>query len=110
MSQALVVFGICYIVVMAAVILVPYFRRRADLLTAWNLYLLGSINFIGIGAIYSGLTVHHVGTFDDDDRFRFLVGAIAYHLALFAAYYLWKYPRRAAGRRLRKWPPLTPIT
>src|SRR5436305_9439164 len=99
MSNALVVFGICYVAIMAGVIVVPYVRRRADLLTSWNLFLLGAINFVGIGAIYTGMAKRHLGFFDDDDRLRFLVGAIVFHIALFATYYLWKYPRRAAGLR-----------
>lgn len=102
----MVFFGYLFLVAMAAAILVPYLRGKSDLMTSWNLFLLGSLNFVGCGAITAGQSTFRLGWYDDDDRLKFVLGAIVCYAALFASYYALKLPRRLAGRHLNKWPPI----
>src|SRR5581483_1375538 len=104
MQYLLVIFGWAFILAMVLALLVQFIRRRSDLLTAWNLFLVGSLNFVGIAAIQSGTGVVHYGIYSDDDYAKFVLGAIVFYVMLFLVYHFWKYPRRAAGRRWRKWP------
>lgn len=102
----MVVFGYLFVVAIAAAILVPYLRGKSDLMTSWNLFLLGSLNFVGCGAISAGRSAYHLGWYDDDDRLKFVLGAIVCYAALFASYYFLRFPKRLAGRSFNKWPPI----
>jgi len=102
----MVFFGCLFALAMAAAILIPYLTGKADLLTSWNLFLLGSLNFVGCGAVVAGQSTFRLGWYDDDDRLKFVLGAIVCYAALFASYYTLRLPRRLAGRSLSKWPPI----
>lgn len=105
MALLMVFFGYAFVVAMAAAILVPYLRGKSDLMTSWNLFLLGSLNYVGCGAVFAGQSSFRLGWYDDDDRLKFVLGAIVCYAALFASYYALRIPRRLAGRHLNKWPP-----
>ena len=106
MTLLMVFFGSVFVVAMAAAILIPYLRGKSDLLTSWNLFLLGSLNFVGCGAIYAGQSTYRLSWYDDGDRLKFVLGAIVCYAALFASYYALRLPRWLAGRSLNKWPPI----
>lgn len=106
MAQWMVIFGWCFIAAMIIAVLLPYLLRKSDLLTSWNLFLIGSINFVGFGAIYSGRSLIRMANYDDRDRLNFLMGAVVCYAALFAAYYLFRLPRRVARKHFNKWPPI----
>ncbi len=50
-SGPLVVLGIAILVLTAIVIIVPYMRGKSDILTAWNIVLLGGAVFMGVGSL-----------------------------------------------------------
>ena len=104
MASYMVIFGWCFVVAMIAAILIPYLLGKSDLLTSWNLFLLGSINFVGCGAVAAGRSIYRLGWYNDDDRLKFILGALVCYFALFASYYLLRFPRKLAGRHLNKWP------
>src|SRR4051794_35810098 len=106
MQPLLVLFGWLFTAAMLLAILVPWLTRRSDLLTTWNLFLLGSANFVGVAAIQTGHATKHLWAYTDADYVRFLVGAVVLYGTLFLTYYKAKWPRRLAGRWLRTWPPI----
>lgn len=104
MQWILVVFGCAFVLAISAIIIVPYVRRRSDLLTGWNLFLLGSINFVGISAIQSGLAPFHRYTVPlDSDYVRFVLGAIIFYLVGTLTYGFFPLPKQLARNRFRKW-------
>lgn len=104
MQWLLLVFGWVFIFVTGLMILVPYIRQRADLLTGWNLFLFGSINFVGISSIQSGLTFSHLYSSPTDSDFvRFVLGALAFYVPAVLTYYYFGLPRKLAARHLRAW-------
>jgi hypothetical protein len=108
MQWLLVVSGIVVVVASLAMVVMPYLRGRADLLTAWSLFLLGFANFAGISAIQSGSADYHLyGMFGDNEYWRFALGSIVFLVAVTFAYHKFKWPRRLAQRRMHKLPPAT---
>jgi hypothetical protein len=105
MFPDLIAFGWVFIIVMLAAIIIPWVRRKSDLLTVWNLFLLGSANFVGLDAVASGTGAFQWGFFTSFHTRSFILGAIVVYAALFFAYYVPKLPRRIAGKALRRWPP-----
>lgn len=105
MQWLLVPFGWIFLIVAFATILVPYFRGRADLLNSWTLFLLGSANFVGFAAVQTGQLGGRYGAYTSSDYVRFVSGATVFYVVIYATYYLARFPRRMAARRLRKWPP-----
>src|SRR5688572_25341063 len=104
MQWILVVFGWVFSIICLLAILVPYLRRRADLLSTWNLFLLGSINFVGIATIDSGhLTSGLYGNYSDSDYVKFVLGATVFYLTAALTYRFVPWPAKWADRRLKKW-------
>jgi hypothetical protein len=107
MEYSLIFFGWFFVAAMLAAVFVPWAMRKSDLLTSWNLFLLGSANFIGYDSILSGYGKYHFGTYSQEDYWKFISGAVVLYAALFLTYYWFKFPRRMAQKRLRRWPALS---
>ncbi len=106
MQWLLTVFGSLFVIVIGAVILFPFLRGRSDLLSTWNLFLFGSINFIGISAIQSGIGDMHAYTIpDDSDYVRFVLGGITFYTVGLLTYRFFNFPSRLAARMFQKWAP-----
>jgi hypothetical protein len=101
---SLVLFGWIFIVVMLAAVIIPWARRKSDLLTVWNLFLIGSANFVGFDAVASGYGYYQWGFFTDWHIRQFIFGAIFVYTFLFIGYYVPKFPRRWAGKTFLRWP------
>jgi len=108
-ERLLIPFAFSLIAVLLATILVPYILRRSDLLTAWNFFLLGSINFVGLASLKAAYEsdTFRILAYERRDYELYIIGAITFFVALFGAYYLIKFPRKMAGRLFRKWPPVS---
>lgn len=104
MQWTLVVFGWLFIAIVFMTIAIPYLRGRSDLLTTWNLFLLGSANFVGFASVQAGHNSVHKADLRNSDYVCFVAGAIIFYATIYFAYYVLRYPRRAAGRRLNRWP------
>lgn len=104
MSEQFTLFGWICVVVFGLTIAVPYLTRRSDLFTVWNLFLLGSMNFIGYGAIQTAAGVYSYGLFEDADYTRFLIGAVILYVTLYLTYYRFRLPGIIAGKTMRHWP------
>jgi hypothetical protein len=89
-------------------VIVPYVRKRSDLLTSWNLFLLGSINFVGAAGLKASYSSDEFRIFDytSRDYLYFMLGVLTFYGTIILSYYRIKVPRKMAGRFLRKWPPM----
>ncbi|HMP80188.1 MAG TPA: hypothetical protein PKD54_12105, partial [Pirellulaceae bacterium] len=109
-TDELLIFGIIVILVSSWAIVVPYLRRRNDLMTPTNFFLIGAVFFIGISAIDSAITPHMlINAFDftalDYRLYMLHVGVF------FAAFWLGNQRCRrsvssVANRMFMRWPPI----
>ena len=106
-DKFLLAFSIVFIAVISLLLVVPILRRKIDVFTTWNFFLLGAIIFNGFSAFNATRGKHYLPSYQSSDYALYYLGTILFYASAFLAYYQWKYPRRAAGRRLRKWPQLT---
>ncbi|MEQ8209927.1 MAG: hypothetical protein RH917_08840 [Lacipirellulaceae bacterium] len=111
-ERLLVWFCWVYMFVLGVAILLPYLRRKSDLLTTWNFMLLSLINFIGISGLTAGYwpELFRVKEFERRDYMDYMVGAIVFTVFLFLFYYKLNFAAKLANRRFRKWPPQSPAT
>ena len=108
-ERILIPFGYAFIGVMLLLIFVPYLRRRSDLATTWNMFLLGAINFVGMASLKAAYSSHEfrILAYERRDYVLYILGAITFFVTLTVAYYWIKFPRKLAGRLFRKWPPMS---
>ncbi len=104
MIRLLFVFCWAFVVVMLLMVVVPFLRRQRDLLTTWNLFLLGSACFVGLSGIGTTSYPNRLVQQTRADYLWFLSGVITFYFTLWLTYNYFKWPRRVAARRLRKWP------
>lgn len=106
-DELLIIFSWCFIGAMFLSVLIPFLRGRTDLLTGWNLFLMGSANFVGASALGSAYSGEHYMRYRPSDYTWFMMGAITFYTTASLVYWYFKYPRRLGGRILRRWPPIT---
>ncbi len=99
-----------FIGILLLLIIVPFARGKSDLITSWNLFLLGSINYVGIAGLNAGNfpELFRVLEYSRADYVDFITGVMAFFISLVLVYHYFKFPRKMAGRTMRKWPPGTP--
>jgi len=110
--QPLFWFGLFVFLLTTGLIIVPYIRRRADLLTGWNMLLLSVAMFVGLGCIEAStaeLKQSNLNWFNPSaSEVRWLIlTLIVFMAALLGTYYL-GLGRSYASRSFSKWPPQTP--
>ncbi len=102
-------FGVGLIVTFGLVMLIPVWRRRRDALTAWNLLLLGSIQYIGFGCIEAwAINLHWPElkwfTPNSHEKHWFFAGTIVFYASLILFHLKLKFPDRWMQNRLATWP------
>lgn len=108
-------FGALVLLLTAGLILIPYVRRKADLISAWNFLLLGIAIFVGLGcfeAAISPMRFHGLDWFQPTkgEVHWFLAATTVFLVALIAAYYFDPVSAAIAKRAFNKWPPIsTPV-
>ncbi len=109
-------FGVVFLIVMAWTIIAPYLRGTSDLLTAWNLFLLGSAMFIGMGCFEVAVTPLHWKQLQwfqptKAEANWYIMANTLFFTTIFLSYYLNPLTRALPARCLNKWPPDTvPVT
>lgn len=95
------------IILAVLTVIVPYMRGKTDLLTSWNLFLLGTVVFVGLSGLeaYSQPELFRVLEYTRADYEYYLWGLFTFFVSIYVGYYLIKVPRRVADRFPRKWPP-----
>lgn len=103
MQHYLVIFGVLFVLFGMATILLPTIFAGRPLITSWNIFLLGSINFVGISAVQSGLAdSHQYSVPNDEDYLRFVLGATTFYVVACLTYFRFKFPRKAAAATLNR--------
>ncbi len=111
-SDPLPWFGGALILIVGVLIVVPYLRGKSDILTAWNLLLLGGAMFMGVGSLAVKYGFFHWPELQwfqptQSDVQKYLVGSIVFFSTLFVTYYLFGWPTRLSAGLLNKWPPMS---
>jgi hypothetical protein len=106
--QSLIPYGYLVIAIMAGFVLIPHLRGKSDLLTAWNILLVGCAIFTGLGC----LSAAYREFYWQQLFFRptpelvswYLKYSAAFYIALFITYYYNPVSVPLASRSLQKWP------
>lgn len=104
MLDQLVIFGYVMAIVFALTIVVPWLLGWSDLITSWNLFIFGAVNFVGYAAVQSGKGVYSYCLPTRDEVLKLMLGTIAFFVPLYLTYYRTRFTGRVAGRTLRHWP------
>lgn len=103
MKFLLIIFGWLAVITSLSIIVVPYLRRRADLLSPWNLFQLGCANFLGMTAIQSGTAyVHYYTVPMQEDYLKFVLGGLVFYFVSIVTFYWLPWPRQVGQMTLRK--------
>lgn len=108
-------YGAMVLLLVGALIAVPYLRRKGDLVSAWNLLLIGIAIFLGLGcfeAVYSPIRFHGQQWFEPTRKEVnwFMLANTIFLIALLTAHYLDPLPRKLSESLMSKWPPITTRT
>ena len=105
-DRLLLLFSISCVIIFAAWIVIPYVRRRQDLLSARNFFLAGAILYVGLSGINSAVQGHYYD-YPAKVYWRYIAGTIVFFVFFYLANSRAKWPVRWAARQFRSWPPLT---
>jgi hypothetical protein len=100
---------------MGGFVIVPYLRRKADLISPWTMLLLGVSIFVGIGCLEAfSMPMRFPGLqwFESTrtEVNRYIFWTTTFLAALFVTYYYDPVSRKLANGTLSKWPPpSTPV-
>lgn len=102
-------FSIAFAIFMASVLVIPVLRRKSDVFTCWNFFLLGAFVFNGMSGL-NAVKQEYLPTLSNGTYSLYFLGAIVFYGVAFATYYGFKAPRKLAGRTLLKWPVVSSAT
>lgn len=112
-SDIMASFGFLFLAVIGAIVLIPFWRGRTDLLTGWNFLLIGAGMSTGVASLEVAYGPFHWPELqwfhpDSDLKTRYVIYSIVFYSALLFFYYVCK-PLTAwlSKGRLQKWPPPT---
>lgn len=102
-------FSIAVIVWAAVMLVVPVLRRKSDVFTAWNFFLVGVLMFNGRSGINAATSEHYLPELSRSSYTLYYVGTIVFYTTITLTYYFFKVPRRVAGKTLLQWPQFAPV-
>ena len=102
-DKTLELFSLLFCLAMALMILVPYARGKSDLLSFCNIFLGGSILFIGLSG-YAWSSEEHRGQYAPQVYTLYYLGFSIFYTCLILSYTFVKFPRKFAARYFRAWP------
>lgn len=100
-------FSTALIVVMSLLLVIPILRRKSDVFTAWNFFLVGAIVFSGLSGYNAVSSEHYLGTYKSSDYNQYYLGVVVFYTTVVLTYHFFKFPRKLAGRNFLKWPELS---
>jgi hypothetical protein len=105
-------YGAMVLVVTGGFILVPFLRGKSDLISAWNIFLVGVATFIGLGcleAASSPIRFHGTQWFQPtrDEVHWYMAATTVFLVTLFLSHYFDPLSRALAARSLNNWPPIS---
>jgi hypothetical protein len=106
LKELLVPFGWLCVISSSLLILVPYLRRRGDLITTWTLFQVGLANFLGIAAIQSGHALAHAYVAPrSEDYVKLMAGGALFYVVSALTYHFFRWPAARAQTMFTKWAP-----
>ena len=87
------------------IVIVGYCLGRRDLFLPSNFYLGGTALFIGVSGMRAASHTHLVA-YPPSVYHKLYAGFAVFFIGILLTYLLWRFPRRMAGRFLRKWAPI----
>ncbi len=109
-DKTLFAFSAVFIVIMSLLLVVPVLRRKSDVFTAWNFFLVGAIVFGGLSGFNCVSHSHYLPDYRTSDYVQYYVGTVVFYTTIISTYYFWRWPRRLAGKSYLKWPELNAVT
>lgn len=109
-DKVLFLFSIAFIVVMGALLVVPVLRRKSDVFTAWNFFLVGAIVFGGLSGFNCVNHQHYLPDYKASDYAMYYLGTVVFYTTITLTYHYVRWPRRMAGKSFLKWPELNTTT
>jgi len=114
-SDPLFWYGLAVLVVCGLAILVPYLRGKSDLLTAWNVMLVGLAAYTGLGCIevkYSNWSWPGLRWFQPtrEEVSEYILYSIVFIATLLISHHFIPLGTKVAQRCLRHWPPMNGLT
>lgn len=102
-------YGALVLLITIGFILVPYLRGKADLISAWNILLLGIAIFLGLGCFEAATAPMRFRGLDwfeptKDEVNWFLAASTIFLITLFVSYYFDPVSRALTARSLNRWP------
>jgi hypothetical protein len=110
--EPLIWYGALVMLITGSMMLVPFLRRKGDLISAWNLLLLGNFIFLGMGCIEAATSpmrfhgLHWFNPTREEVRWFMLANTI-FLVTMVGFYYYDPLPRKIAGVALSNWPPFS---
>jgi len=110
LDQQLYYFSVGFAVVVALMLVVPIVRRKSDIFTAWNFFLLGAFVFNGMSGLNAATAQEYLPSLSKSSYYAYYLGTVLFYGAITITYYAFKAPRRLAGRTLLHWPEVSSTT
>jgi hypothetical protein len=108
-DKLLYVFSAAFAVVIALMIIVPIVRRKSDIFTAWNCFLVGVFMFNGLSGLSAATTQEYLPSLSKSTYFYYYLGTIVFYTVTSLTYFGMKLPERLAGRTMRSWPEVSSV-
>jgi hypothetical protein len=111
-TEPFVWFAPTLLIIIGGLILIPYLLRKDDLLTAWNILLVGIAIFVGLGCIETVTSSARQPVLQwfsptQEEVSWYITVVTSFMVALLVSYYLNPIARPLAAKTFTKWPPLT---
>ncbi len=105
-------YGVLVLIVTSCFILIPYLRGKADLISGWNLLLLGIAIFVGLGGVEAANSPMRFAGLEWFQPTKaevnwYMTSTTIFLITLFVSYYFDPLSRKFAARSFNKWPPLS---
>lgn len=105
-------YGAIVLLIVGSLVLMPFWYRRAELLSAWNFLLLGIAIFVGIGcfeATMSPMRFHGLESFEPtkNEVMWYIAATTIFLITLIVAHYYDPVSKAVAARCFNKWPPIS---
>ncbi|QDV72323.1 hypothetical protein [Botrimarina mediterranea] len=109
-DKLLYVFSAAFAVVIALMIIVPIVRRKSDIFTAWNFFLVGAFVFNGMSGLSAATFQEYLPSLSRSTYLLYYLGVVLFYGTASLTYYAFKAPRRLAGNTLLNWPEISSVT
>lgn len=96
-------FSVAFAVWAAVMLVVPILRRKSDVFTAWNFFLVGAFIFNGLSGINAATAPHYLPDLSRSSYTYYYIGTIVFYTTITLTYYYVKFPRRLAGNTMLSW-------